>query len=62
MLDCAWQLRLPPRLLGLELAGRESSRTHTNHGAAMLNNPSIEYFPAPVMYNSKKPPMMLRFL
>jgi hypothetical protein len=33
-----------------------------NHGAAMLNNPSIEYFPAPVMHNSRKPPIMLRFL
>ena len=33
-----------------------------NHGAAMLNNPSIEYFPAPVMHNSKKPPIMQRFL
>ena len=35
---------------------------HTGHGAAMPDNASIEYFPAPVMYNSKKPPIMLRFL
>jgi hypothetical protein len=26
------------------------------------NMASIEYFPAPVTYNSKKPPIMLRFL
>ena len=34
----------------------------TDYGAAMPSNASIEYFPAPVMYNSKKPPMMLRSL
>jgi hypothetical protein len=32
------------------------------HGAAMPSNASIEYFPAPVMDNSKKPPIMLRSL
>ena len=39
-----------------------SPRLHAGYGAAMLHNTSIEYFPAPVMYNSKKPPIMLRFL
>ena len=33
-----------------------------SYGVAILNNLSIEYFPAPVMYSSKKPPIMLRFL
>ena len=37
-------------------------RALTAYGAATLRSASIEYFPAPVMYNSKKPPMMLRFL
>jgi hypothetical protein len=32
------------------------------YGAAMPSNASIEYFPAPVMHISKKPPMMLRSL
>lgn len=32
------------------------------YGTLILSKPSIEYFPAPVMYKSKKPPMMLRFL
>jgi hypothetical protein len=39
-----------------------SAQRHTGYGAAMPHNTSIEYFPAPVMYNSKKPPIMLRFL
>ncbi len=39
-----------------------SPQQHTGHGAAMPHNTSIEYFPAPVTYNSKKPPIMLRFL
>ena len=34
----------------------------TGYGAAMLHNTSIEYFPAPVIYNSRKPPIMPRFL
>jgi hypothetical protein len=33
-----------------------------SYGVAILNNLSIEYFPVPVMYSSKKPPIMLRFL
>src|SRR5208283_4648110 len=37
-------------------------RKHTSHGAAIPHIASTEYFPAPVMYNSKKPPMMLRSL
>jgi hypothetical protein len=36
--------------------------THTDYGAAIPRNASIEYFPAPVMYNNKKPPIMLTFL
>ena len=32
------------------------------YGEAMPNNASTEYFPAPVMNNNKKPPIMLRFL
>ena len=39
-----------------------SAQWHTGYGAAIPHNTSIEYFPAPVMYNSKKPPIMLRFL
>ena len=31
-----------------------------SYGVAILNNLSID--PAPVMYSSKKPPIMLRFL
>jgi hypothetical protein len=33
-----------------------------SYDAAMPHNASIEYFPAPVTDNSKKPPMMLRSL
>jgi hypothetical protein len=33
-----------------------------SYGVAILNNLSIEYCPAPVMYSSEKPPIMLRFL
>jgi hypothetical protein len=32
------------------------------YGVAILHNASIEYFPAPVTYNSNNPPIMLRFL
>ena len=48
--------------------GRSWSRQNTlafdalGHGAATLYNASNEYLPAPVMYNNKKPPVMLRFL
>jgi hypothetical protein len=34
----------------------------TGYGAAMPDNASIEYFPAPVMHNSKKPPIRPRSL
>ena len=37
-------------------------RLPNSYGEAMPNNASIEYFPAPVIDNSKKPPMMLKFL
>jgi benzoylformate decarboxylase len=33
-----------------------------NYGVTILNKLSIEYFPAPVTYSCKKPPIMLRFL
>jgi hypothetical protein len=39
-----------------------SDPQHADYGAAIPHNLSIEYFPAPEMYNSNKPPMMLRFL
>ena len=42
--------------------GPRASLQPTPYGTAILRNASIEYFPAPVMYNSKKPPIMLRFL
>ena len=44
--DVSLHRRVPPR----------------SYGVAILNNLSIEYFPAPVMYSSEKPPIMLRFL
>jgi len=45
-----------------EVGPRAVIATHTGYGAATLRNASIEYFPAPVMCSSKKPPTMLRFL
>ena len=45
-----------------EKVSRGSSGGPAGHGAAMPHNASIENFPAPVMHNSRKPPMMLRFL
>jgi hypothetical protein len=37
-------------------------RWPNSYGEPMPNNASIEYFPGPVMTNSKKPPIMLRSL
>jgi hypothetical protein len=54
-----------------EIGDHMSGTGHTRHeaasltryyGAAMPNNASIEYFPAPVMNNKRKPPIMLRSL
>jgi hypothetical protein len=39
--DVSLHRRVPPR----------------SYGVAILNNLSIEYFPAPVMYSSEKPPI-----
>jgi hypothetical protein len=38
------------------------AKQHVAHETALLSNLSSEYFPGPVTYSSKKPPMMLRFL
>jgi hypothetical protein len=40
----------------------EAASLGDSYGEAMPNNASTEYFPAPVMNNNKKPPMMLRSL
>jgi hypothetical protein len=45
-----------------DLTVHPRTEKHTGQSAAMPDNTSIEYFPAPVTYNSKKPPIMLRFL
>ena len=33
-----------------------------DYAVAIPHNTSIEYFPAPVTHNNKRPPIMLRFL
>lgn len=42
-----------------EISWTFARREQTSYNPNMA---SIEYFPAPVTYNSKKPPIMLRFL
>ena len=56
--------KIVDHMSGIQRARRviAPSRTTACYGVAILNNLSIEYFPAPVMYSSKKPPIMLRFL
>jgi hypothetical protein len=43
-------------------ARHEAASLTQYYGAAMPNNASIEYFPAPVMNNNKKPPIRPRSL
>jgi hypothetical protein len=50
----------PPTLRDVTLHRRLNSPVA--YETALLSNLSIEYFPGPVTYSSKKPPMMLRFL
>ena len=56
--------KIVDHMSGIQLARRVIHRRvpPRSYGVAILNNLSIEYLPVPVMYSSKKPPIMLRFL
>jgi hypothetical protein len=56
--------KIVDHMSGIQLARRVIHRRvpPRSYGVAILNNLSIEYLPVPVMYSSKKPPIMLTFL